>query len=217
MLIGEQFLFLHIPKTAGKSLTKYMIEAWPGAIHGRVSPGQVRELAAVVRPGVTLEVASGHQGMVAAKKLLRQRGRKLRDMTAIFTCVRNPYDLIVSTYFFMRATFKNNRNRRNFQLAHSLEFEEFCNQYEPRAIEAWLTLNGRVPRNLRLLRFEALEADLAAVAKEYGFKPATLPHLNRTQHRHYSCYVRSAACERAIYEKHRYVFDIGLYERHAIG
>lgn len=216
MLIGEKFLFLHIPKTAGKSLTKYMIEAWPGDIHGYVSPGQVAELAEVVRPGVTLEAASGHQGMVGAKKLLRQRGRRLSDMTAIFACVRNPYDLIVSTYFFMRATFRNNRDRRNFQLANSLEFEEFCMQYEPRAIEAWLTLNGKVPRNLRLLRFEALEADLAEVADEYGFKAATLPHLNRTPHRHYSCYVQSAACERVIYEKHRYVFDIGLYSRHAI-
>lgn len=217
MLIGERFVFLHVPKAAGKSLTRYMIEAWPGPIDGWVSKGQIAELRTVARQDVCLEVSSGHEGMRRAQIVLNERGKRVQDMSAVFVCVRNPYDMIVSTYFFMRRTFEHNRDRRNFQLANALEFEEFCEQYEPRGMERWLTLNGRVPDNLRLLRFESLAEDVAAVAAEYGFNPTTLPHLNRTAHGHYASYVRTAACERVIYERYRYFFDSGLYERHDVG
>ena len=34
MLFNEEFVFLHYPRSAGKSLTRYLIEAWRGPIHG---------------------------------------------------------------------------------------------------------------------------------------------------------------------------------------
>lgn len=217
LLIGERFVFLHVPKAAGKSLSRYMIEAWPGRVHGYVSTGQMLELREVARPGVTLEVTYGHEDMAQTQVLLGQRGRCIEDMAAVFACVRNPYDIIVSTYCFMRRTFKNNSHKRFFKLANNLDFEGFCMQFEPRNITAWLTLRGKRPPNLRLIRFESLEADLSAIATEYGFNPAALRHLNRTDHDHYSSYIRTATCERAIYEKYWYLFDCGLYQREAVG
>lgn len=217
MLIGERFVFLHVPKAAGKSLSRYMIEAWPGAVHGYVSPGQLPELKEAARPGVTLEVTYGHEDMAQTQALLCQSGRRIGDMAAVFACVRNPYDSMVSTYFFMRRTFKNNSHRRFFKLANKLDFEGFCTHYQPRNITEWLTLDGKRPPNLRLIRFECLDQDVSAIAAEYGFNPAALPHLNRTDHGHYSDYIKSAACEREIYEKHRYLFDCGLYRREAVG
>lgn len=217
MLIGERFVFLHVPKAAGKSLSRYMIEAWPGSIHGYVSPGQLLELRVVARPGVTLEVTYGHEDMAQTQALLGQSGRRIEEMEALFACVRNPYDIIVSTYFFMRRTFENNSHRRFFKMANKLDFEGFCMHFEPRRIEAWLTLEGKRPSNLRLIRFESLTADLSAIAAEYGFNPAALPHLNRTDHGHYSGYIKSAECERTIYEKYRFLFECGLYRREAVG
>lgn len=217
LLIGERFVFLHVPKAAGKSLSRYMIEAWPGSVQGYVSQGQMLELKEAARPGVALEATYGHEDMAETQALLGQRGRRLEEMEAVFACVRNPYDIVVSTYFFMRRTFKNNSHRRFFKLANELDFEGFCTQFEPRRIEAWLTIDGKAPPNLRLIRFESLEADLAAVAAEYGFNSAVLPHWNRTDHGHYSNYVESAACECVIYEKYRYLFDSGLYRREAVG
>ena len=52
MLINDEFAFIHFPKTAGKSLTKYLISAWKDPIYGLVSPGQLKEIEDVLRPGV---------------------------------------------------------------------------------------------------------------------------------------------------------------------
>ena len=59
MLANDRFLFLHFPKTAGKSMAKYFIEAWDKPIFGRVSPGQMDELQDGATEGVTLEVGRG--------------------------------------------------------------------------------------------------------------------------------------------------------------
>ena len=212
MLINKDFAFLHFPKTAGKSLTKYMVDAWEVPIHGRVSKGQVTELADVMRPGVTLEVTRGHEGMRQAAKVMRERGCRIQDLKAVFVCIRNPYDVAVSTYFYLRETFRLNRENPRFRRAAEMTFEDFWCSDPNNAPERWLALNGRVLPNRRLIRFECLREDLDELSKEFGFRPAELPHLNASDRQHYSAYMTPRA-EDAIFSKYRYMFDAGFYPR----
>ena len=218
MLFNDEFVFLHYPKCAGKSLTPYMIEAWRGPIYGLVSKGQVRELADVVRPDVFLEGLGAHQNLRQAKAFLAERGRRIEDFRAVFVSVRNPYDMAVSRYCYMRSTYEGNKDKPNFRMAHELPFEEFWTRRNYRANlgDAFLTLGGTVLENQRFIRFEALEEDLEVIAEEYGFNPATLGHLNGTPHGHYSDFVRTPRCEQAIYERFRYLFDSGMYPRQVL-
>ena len=213
MLVNEHFAFIHFPKTAGKSLTKYMIAAWDGPIYGRVSVGQLVEVADVMRPDVTLEVGRGHENMRRTSSILDGMGRSIRDLRGIFVCIRNPYDLAVSTYFFMRETYLENALSRRFKLASKMSFEDFwCNDISESPPERWLTLGGEVLDSQRFIRFEYIAEDLAFISAEFGFNETTLPHLNRTSHGHYSEYMTKDA-EQAIFSRFRYMFDAGYYKR----
>ena len=213
MLIGDEFVFIHYPKTAGKSLTRYMIEAWRGPIQGFVSKGQFEELADLLRPGIKLEIGRGHENMRQAEKYLNGIGKSLEEMRAVFACIRNPYDIAVSTYTFLREHYRHNKGRRNFEAAISNEFDEFWQQTNYARPERWLTLNGEVLHNQRLLRFETLKEDLNDAARDFEFRRATLAHINKTSHNHYRSYVTTPECEAAIYRNFRYLFDGGVYER----
>ena len=212
MLISNDFVFLHFPKTAGKSLTKYMIGAWSDPIRGYISKNQGRELADVMRPGVTLEVTGGHEDMRKAAAVLRDQGRRIRDMKAVFVCVRNPYDIAVSTYFFLRETYPYNLENRRFQAASEKSFEEFWLGDVDNMPQRWLTLNGKVPANRRIIRYESLPEDLDALSREFGFRDSALPRLNVGSRDHYSVYMTPRA-EAAIFERYRYLFDAGHYVR----
>ena len=142
MLFNDEFAFIHFPKTAGKSLTKYMIAAWNDPIHALVTPGQVEEIADVVRPGVQVEVARGHENIRRTSKILQGMGRRIEDLKAVFVCIRNPYDLAVSTYFFMREHYERNTSSKRFKMAAEMGFEQFwCNDISGRAarevVDAW--------------------------------------------------------------------------------
>ena len=194
-----------------------MIKAWRGPIYGFVSKGQMRELADVVRPDVFLEGTGAHQNVRKAKAILEERGRRIENYRAVFIGVRDPYDMAVSRYFFMRRTYKWNREKPAFRMAHELGFEDFwLNSRGSNLSKTFLTLNGTPLKNQRFIRFESLEEDLSSIAEEFGFGPARLEHLNSTSHDHYSNYVKTSRCEAAIYRKFRYLFDSGLYPRRPI-
>lgn len=216
MLIGDEFVFIHYPKTAGKSLTRYMIEAWRGPIQCFVSRGQFKELSDLLRPSVNLVLSRGHENMHVAEKYLNGMGKSLKDMRAVFACVRNPYDIAVSTYAFLREHHRYNRGRRNFEAAVTYGFEEFWRRTNYAQPERWLTLNGKMLHNQRLLRFETLEKDLEKAAGDFGFEAATLIHINKTSHQHYRSYVTTPECEAAIYRNFRYLFDGGFYDRERV-
>lgn len=216
MLANDQFLFVHYPKTAGKSLTRYFIEAWERPIKGTVSAGQFDDLVAAAPEGVSLEPGVAHENLTSAAQILESSGKSIHDLRAVFIGIRNPYDLAVSTYSFLRDRAKYQPDRPRFRRAASLDFETFWRTEPPTSPpERWLTLRGRVLPNQRYIRFESIAEDLARFADEFGFREASLPHLNPTQHEHYSAYMTQAV-EEAIYTRFRYLFETGLYAREPV-
>ena len=221
MLLNRDFAFIHFPKTAGKSLTRYFIEAWETPIEGWVSPGQVKEVANVVRPGITLNVGFSHASVRRAGRMLASRGQRIEDLRAIFTCIRNPYDLAVSTYYFMRneylAKSVEGEERTHFRAAAELDFEGFwASDVDLAPPEFWMAIDGRVLPNQRFIRFESMVEDLRKFASELGFRHVQLPHLNRGQRGDYRNYMTPRA-ERAIYERFEFLFRPGFYDRESFG
>lgn len=218
MLANDQYLFIHYPKTAGKSLTRYFIEAWDRPIQGLVSPGQVKELAPVITDGVRLEEGIGHENLATAGEVLASQGKSLHDLKAIFVGIRNPYDLAVSTYFYLRDRAKYHPDRGRYRRAVALDFETFWRTdigVFTSPPDRWLALGGKTLPNQRFIRFESIADDLARFADEFGFNDADLPHLNPTAHEHYSKYM-TPEVEEALFTRFRYFFDSGLYARERV-
>lgn len=216
MLWNKDFLFLHYPKTAGKSLSLAFAEVWPRPIYGFVSKGQIAELSGVDQDGLHLTVARGHENIKEAKSILADAGIDIYQLKAIFIGVRNPYDLMVSNYFFMRKTYARNTERPNFQLAMENDFESYCEKIPMQPPRVWMELDGAEPPNLSLIRYEHLQSDFDAAAKRFGFPTVRMPHLNSSDHDTFERYL-SPKSEERIYSIFSDMFDRGLYERVDLG
>ena len=104
--------------------------------------------------------------------------------------------------------------------AHNLDFREFVfwANTDRRAtflggLYDFYHLDGAMPPNLRILRFERLGDDLRDVLREAGL-PADrdLPWVNRSERRAWAT-LYDAETEAVVYEQARWMFERGLYER----
>lgn len=216
MLWCNDFLFVHYPKTAGKTLTRFFVQAWPRPIAGYISKGQVNELAGCELEKTGIVVGRGHENLQQSVRIVTDAGGHPLDMKGIFCCIRNPYDLMVSNYHFMRQTYKANMDRPNFIIANENCFVDYCEKVGVSSPSNWMALDGKQPDNLQIIRFENLSEDLKRYSQQFGFDMPTLDHLNASKRKPYSEYM----CERseiAIAEKFSYWFDEGYYQRESFG
>ena len=154
------------------------------------------------------------------RRILGPLGHTLTDFHTIIAVVRNPYDLEVSRYHFLRLGFhgvKGLAQNVEQEIAMAGDFERFAAEApyhgrSPAGIESWYELDGKMPENLRIIRFEALEADLRHVVGRLYPVSARLRRLNATAHAPYRCFLTRRS-EEAIYRKYRWLFDRQFYHR----
>jgi hypothetical protein len=108
----------------------------------------------------------------------------------------------------------------NQELAMNSSFETFAikSSYHGgpgRSIESYVHFESRIPDNLRLLRFENLAEQVCGLFASIGLSlPGDFPWVNRSRHDDHRLYYTPAA-EQAVYNRYRWVFDNGPYERMA--
>jgi len=241
VLFDDKLLFVHVPKTAGMSIRKFLIDNIPGKVtlveeQDRLHPSMpvavrvklsVRKLlkagGLLMPPSVTVIEGNPHCRLFQAREWLGKRGRRLEDFCAILAVVRNPYDLEVSRYHFLRKGWHGVQGlARGAEQRIALEgdFEKFALNAPyhgrlPARIEDWYEIGGDMPNNLRIVRFEHLEEDLRRVVGEFYPITAKVPRLNATDHEPYASYL-SLRSEEAIYRKYRWLFDRQFYPRQKI-
>ncbi|WP_413219930.1 hypothetical protein [Tritonibacter mobilis] len=218
MLYNRDFLLLHYPKTADKSVAVYFCQNFEKPIYGRVSQGQVAEIGMGPDEGVELEVAGSHDNYAAATKVLKEKDIDITALRALLLPVRNPYDLVVSNYFFLRASYEKSpsvRNRPNFQLAARSTFPEFCAQsnmadfanFMPPAADS-----ATLP--VELIHFENLAGSQSAILKKYGMQESyPLPHLNSSKRPRNIASMYDEASKLHVDQKMDSMFRIGGYEK----
>jgi hypothetical protein len=213
MLWNNEFVYLHYPKAAGKSLARAFLQAWSRPVQGIVSKGQLRELADLVNEGVHLRGDGGHQNAMVARRILRECAQDIHAMRAVFVSIRNPYDMIYSNYCFLRQHYPTMQGNQHAALAARSSFGEFVLKYPAAPFERWCCLDGVELRNLKLVRVENMQDDFNRYAAEFDFQPVSMPHLNRSDRD--PDYLRKITpeLEGVIYSKYRFMFDKGWYPR----
>ena len=240
MLLTDRLLFLHVPKTGGTSVTSFLIRNLPGQITSTEPaelPSQMSDLPFSARAKLQLKQwrrdigflrhprlrripGVRHETLKQAAQTLTGLGRNLADFETIIAVIRNPYDLEVSRFHFFR---RGHLGIRGFaheyaeELAQSGDFTAFAERaayhgHLPGRIEDWFEIDGRIPANLRILRFETLQADLARELAPFCRMVSPLPWLNASAHAPYRDYL-TPRIESAIYQKYRWPFDRGFYSR----
>ena len=210
MIFCEKLLFLHVPKTGGISITSVLLDVLPAPVYYSAPSGHHGPAR-----GIVFVSGKRHETLEDAEELLAEYGWRLEQFPAILACLRNPYELEVSRYAYLRKGHPWDRGVSQ-ELALGGDFERFAADSPPHAhrqLEAYFVLHGSVPDNLRIVRLEEISTELPAMLRSVGITAKIrIPRTNRSRHRHYSRYYTPQA-EEVVYRKYRWAFEAGGYER----
>lgn len=134
-------------------------------------------------------------------------GRRQWDRYFKFCFVRNPFDRLVSLYFYHKQSLA-----REHPAATRLTFEQWIldgGSGSARRAMSEFVGDGTGNRVVDFVgRYETLEQDFSIICRELAIE-ATLPHVNRSQHTHYSKYYT----ERARREvERRFARDLEMFD-----
>src|SRR5262245_42919673 len=173
--LQKRFLFVHIPKTAGNSIQSVLRD---------YSEDQLialrKEQDGIERFGLRnpLYKIKKHSTLSEYHDVLG--AEQFRNLYK-FTCVRNPWDRMVS-YYFTPTQNPEAWKRKKFRGISSIAV----------SVPEYLRLDDRDEdpfANVNyVMRFENLADDFRAVCKAIGISPPTLPQYNRSTRKHYSNY-----------------------------
>jgi hypothetical protein len=183
----KRFVFIHVPKTAGKSLQQILRP------HGRL----------LAESDELVEKAGRKDGILNPTHM---RSRDVADALGAqewahlysFGFVRNPWDRMVSLYSYITQTRAHALHRH----AAELTFDGFLNGGEMmkpvmRPMWEWLSDQDGRQLVLEVFRFEDLSEIYPTIVSKCGLaeRPA-LPHLNASRRRDYRAYYTDAQAER---------------------
>ncbi len=177
--LQKKFIFVHVPKTGGNSIQNILRNYSEDQI---VCKGGVQD--GVERFGVVNRVYKTvkHSPLSQYKQTLPQY--LYADMYK-FAAVRNPWDMLVSLYF-SPVWNRTSWDRRLFEtlIDKTPVLRDFIVTDDSRMkpIDADVDF---------IVRFENLEEDFLQVCGLIGIPAQRLPHRNRSQRKHYSCYYDS--------------------------
>lgn len=171
----KRFLFVHIPKTAGNSIQSILRGYSEDEIVALRKEQDGIERFGLRNPNYKLKK---HSTLSEYRDSLGEE--QFRGLYK-FTCVRNPWDRMVSYYFTPTQT-PETWNRKKFRETISKAV----------SVPDYLRLDnqkGDPFANVdRIIRFENLGDDFRAVCNVIDIAPATLPQYNRSRREHYSKY-----------------------------
>ncbi len=180
MLVSHEhnFIFVHIAKTAGSSIQDALepfADRMPGDRWSRFKS----------KAGIVTNPESTYWPKHADYRFVRKRlGSEAYDRMFTFAFVRNPWDLLVSSYHYIQ---RNQEHHRNAKIGRLESFDDYID-YEIRRNKAFQTPgiydDNDQPMVNFIGHFENLAEDFSTVCGKIGIS-AELPHVNASLHASY--------------------------------
>ena len=178
----ERFLFVHIPKTAGNSIQTILRHYSEDEIVALRAEQDGIERFGLRNPHYKIKKHSTLAEYCAAL------GEKDFRGLYKFTCVRNPWDRMVS-YYFGTTQLVETWDRKEFRklILRALSVRDYL-QLDKGEADPF----GNVDY---IMRFENLADDFRSVCARLAIPDAPLPQYNRSNREHYSSYYDAELCE----------------------
>jgi hypothetical protein len=196
--LQKRFLFVHIPKTAGNSIQSALRDYSEDQLVALRKEQDGVERFGLRNPNYKIKK---HSTLAEYRDALGDE--QFRQLYK-FTCVRNPWDRMVS-YYFTPTQNPEIWDRKKFRgiISKAVSVADYLrlNQGEKDPFE-----------NVdRIMHFENLDDDFRAVCANLRIPAASLPHYNRSNREHYSKYyddeLRELVRERFAAEIERFGYE----------
>jgi hypothetical protein len=171
----KRFLFVHIPKTAGNSIQSALRDYSEDQLVALRKEQDGIERFGLLNPKYKIKK---HSTLAEYRDAL---GHDEFCRLYKFTCVRNPWDRMVS-YYFTPTQSPETWDRKKFRkiISKAVSVADYLrldqDEEDPFANVDYI------------IRFENLTDDFRTVCGTLGISPATLPRYNRSSREHYSKY-----------------------------
>ncbi len=178
----KRFLFVHIPKTAGNSIQSILRDYSEDELVALRGEQDGIERFGLRNPKYKIKK---HSTLAEYRAVLRDE--QFRSLYK-FTCVRNPWDRMVS-YYFTPTQQVGAWDRKEFRkmISKGLSVADYL-----RLDKGEEDPFGNVDY---VMRFENLANDFRSVCTTLGIPTASLPQYNRSNREHYSKYYNDALRE----------------------
>lgn len=185
MIISTQykFIFVHIPKTAGMSVTDAFGK------YGRAQGRNILRSISRRLPFKESPQKAHFRYHEPAQKMIDKLGRDVFDGFLSFSVIRNPFDHAVSHYEYM----KQFRIKSTAEKVGQMGFEDYL-AYRIKPPAGKDTIFARLPDQCyyltdetgkivvdRLVPFETLDASLTQLAEDLKLPDFGLRHINKTK------------------------------------
>lgn len=166
--------------------------------------------------GIQYLAGKRHETLVDAESFLTYRNKSIKDFEKIFCVMRNPYDLELSRYAYLRKDFPQDRGPAQ-RIALENDFKNYLRQapffgMNPPRLHLYFSMNGTLPDNLVVLKFERLNDDIETFMSPYLNAGYKLPFENASAHKKYP-EVYDEETEQLCFERNRWFFEKGFYSR----
>ena len=187
------FVFIHVPKCAGRSITEILLHSAPPAPFGGGRTGRLVAALRRSKPARSFRDLDGLREVVdrenmTSGEVVRDIGHaRARDIRALigtdtyerllsFSVVRNPWDRLSSRYHFFQG--RPRAEDHEVALGSLDDFIRWSCEQRPATMSERLTdRSGKLIVD-RILRFESLHDDFAALSGELGLGGDPLPYFN---------------------------------------
>lgn len=173
--LQKRFLFVHIPKTAGNSIQSVLRDYSEDELVALRKEQDGIERFGLRNPNYKVKKHSTLSEYYDA--LGDEQFRKLYK----FTCIRNPWDRMVSYYFTPTQNLETwNRKKFRETISKAVSVPDYL-RLDSHEADPFANVNC-------IMRFENLADDFRAVCAGIGISPPALPQYNRSTREHYSKY-----------------------------
>ena len=213
MVFNDQLLFIHVPKTAGMAVEEALCRSLKGDIYVVARPGEFPS-----QQNVKFIHGNRHQTLQGADQFFKeaQLPHRLRTFKKIIAMIRNPYEVEVSWFHYLRMGHEWDAGKAQ-NLAMKGNFADFV-----RGSTWWFdypdyyTVDGVIPDNLHVVRHEDFPAAFSTGFESFFHTPFMVKKINVSHKTRYSDYY-DRELEAHIYRKYQWLFDQGYYKRERFG